>query len=117
MFAALAEPHRRQILDLLREGERPVGQLVAALGLAQPTVSKHLKVLRAAGLVEARVDANRRLYRLRPGPLADVDHWLTPYRRAWAERLDRLDAHLLATADPARPAHPSGASSRPGGSG
>lgn len=94
MFAVLAEPHRRRILDLLLVGERSVGDLVAQLPLAQPTVSKHLKVLRHAGLVTVRSDAQRRLYRLRPEPLRELDEWLAPYRAAWADRLDALEAHL-----------------------
>jgi len=93
MFTVLAEPHRRRILDLLRARERPVGELVTELGLSQPGVSKHLRVLREAGLVEVRVDAQRRLYRLRPEPLAEIDVWLTPYRAAWANRLDALERH------------------------
>jgi DNA-binding transcriptional ArsR family regulator len=93
-FAVLAEPARRQILDLLRDGERSVGQLVSDLQLSQPGVSKHLRVLREAGLVEARVDAQRRLYQLRPEPLAELDAWLAPYRRLWNTRLDALEAHL-----------------------
>ena len=93
-FAALAETRRREILDLLRAGERPVGELVQQLGLAQPTVSKHLKALREAGLVEVRHDAQRRWYRLRPGPLAEVDAWLAPYRRMWESSLDALEQHL-----------------------
>jgi DNA-binding transcriptional ArsR family regulator len=94
VFAVLAEPHRRRILDLLLVGERSVGDLVAELPLAQPTVSKHLKVLRQAGLVTVRSDAQRRLYRLRPEPLRELDDWLAPYRAAWAARLDALEAHL-----------------------
>jgi DNA-binding transcriptional ArsR family regulator len=94
VFAVLAEPHRRRILDLLLVGERSVGDLVAELPLAQPTVSKHLKVLRQAGLVTVRSDAQRRLYRLRPEPLRELDEWLAPYRAAWAARLDALEAHL-----------------------
>ena len=94
MFEVLAEPHRRRILDLLREDERPVGELVDALGLSQPAVSKHLRVLRDAGLVEVRVDAQRRVYRLRPEPLREVDEWLRPYREAWSRRLDDLERHL-----------------------
>jgi DNA-binding transcriptional ArsR family regulator len=90
----LAEPRRREILDLLRSGERPVGDLVDALALSQPAVSKHLKVLREAGLVEVRHDAQRRWYRLRPAPLAEVDAWLEPYRDLWRGRLDALEAHL-----------------------
>jgi DNA-binding transcriptional ArsR family regulator len=93
-FEVLAEPRRREILDLLRSGERPVGDLVDALALSQPAVSKHLKVLREAGLVEVRHDAQRRWYRLRPAPLAEVDAWLEPYRDLWRGRLDALEAHL-----------------------
>jgi DNA-binding transcriptional ArsR family regulator len=93
-FRTLAEPNRVAILDLLREGEQPVGKLVQRLGLSQPTVSKHLRVLKDAGLVEARVDAQRRLYRVRPEPLVELDHWLDPYRRLWEARLDRLEDHL-----------------------
>lgn len=93
-FAVLAEPRRREILDLLRDGERPVGDLVDHLDLSQPAVSKHLRVLRDAGLVEVRADAQRRLYRLRPDPLAELDAWLAPYRRLWARSLDKLEQHL-----------------------
>ena len=93
-YAALAEPHRRQILDLLRAGERSVGDLVARLDLSQPGVSKHLKVLRQAGLVAARVDGKRRVYALRSEPLAEVDAWLEPYRAFWSDRLDALERHL-----------------------
>ena len=93
-FDALAEPTRRQILDLLRETERPVGELVTELRISQPGVSKHLRVLREAGLVEARTDAQRRIYRVRPEPLAEIDSWLQPYRRLWATRLDALEQHL-----------------------
>jgi DNA-binding transcriptional ArsR family regulator len=93
-FMVLAEPHRRRILDLLLHEERPVGDLVADLALSQPAVSKHLRVLREAGLVEVRAVAQRRLYRVRPEPLRDIDDWLAPYRRLWAERLDALQAHL-----------------------
>ena len=94
MFEVLAEPTRRRILDLLVEGDRTVGALVDGLGMTQPAVSKHLRVLRTAGLVEVRADAQRRIYRLRPEPLREVDEWLRPYRRAWADRLDALEAHL-----------------------
>jgi DNA-binding transcriptional ArsR family regulator len=93
-FEVLAEPRRREILDLLRGGERPVGELVEQLALSQPAVSKHLKVLRDAGLVEVRQDAQRRWYRLRPAPLAEIDAWLEPYRDLWRSRLDALEAHL-----------------------
>ena len=93
-FAVLAEPTRRTILDLLRDGERPVGELVDRLRLSQPAVSKHLRVLREAGLVDVRSDAQRRLYRLCPEPLAEVDAWLAPYRRLWTRSLDALEKHL-----------------------
>lgn len=93
-FAALAEPTRRHILDLLRDGERPVGSLVDELGISQPLVSKHLRVLRDAGLVEVRADAQRRMYRVRAEPLVEVDEWLAPYRQMWARSLDRLGRHL-----------------------
>ena len=93
-FSALAEPARRQILDLLRDREQPVGDLVDELHLSQPGVSKHLRVLRDAGLVEVRPDGQRRLYRLRPEPLMEIDEWLAPYRRLWARSLDRLGRHL-----------------------
>jgi DNA-binding transcriptional ArsR family regulator len=93
-FAVLAEPNRRRILDLLRTHERPVSDLVTGLDVSQPAVSKHLRVLREAGLVEARVDAQRRLYRVCPEPLREVDAWLAPYRALWADSLDRLEHHL-----------------------
>jgi DNA-binding transcriptional ArsR family regulator len=93
-FQVLGEPSRRAILDLLREGERPVGELVDHLRLTQPAVSKHLRVLRDAGLVEVRADAQRRLYRVRPEPLAELDDWLEPYRHLWSTHLDRLETHL-----------------------
>jgi DNA-binding transcriptional ArsR family regulator len=93
-FDVLAEPSRRRILDLLRDGERPVGQLVDALALSQPAVSKHLRVLRDAGFVEVRAEAQRRVYRLRTEPLRTVDDWLAPYRRLWSDRLDDLERHL-----------------------
>jgi DNA-binding transcriptional ArsR family regulator len=98
-FEVLAEPNRRRILDLLRGEEQPVGALVTALTLTQPAVSKHLRVLRDAGLVESRVDAQRRLYRVRPEPLQELDSWLDPYRRMWSARLDDLDRHLAANPD------------------
>lgn len=93
-YAALAEPHRRQILDLLRDGERSVGDLVDRLGLSQPGVSKHLRVLREARLVRARAAGKQRLYGLRAKPLAEVDAWLEPYRALWSDRLDALERHL-----------------------
>lgn len=99
MFEVLAEPRRREILDLLRDGERLVGDLVDRLALTQPTVSKHLKVLRGAGLVEVRHDAQRRWYRLRPAPLVEIDEWIAPYRRMWTNSLDALERHLEAMDD------------------
>jgi DNA-binding transcriptional ArsR family regulator len=93
-FEALAQPTRREILDLLREGERSVGELVGRIQLSQPGVSKHLRVLREAGLVRVRVDAQRRLYGIRPEPLSEIDAWLEPYRHLWADRLDALEQHL-----------------------
>src|SRR5690242_17738624 len=93
-FEVLAEPHRRRILDVLRQGERPVSALVDELGQSQPAVSKHLRVLREAGLVQTRVDAQRRLYRLRPQPLGEIDAWLAPYRALWNQSLDMLEQHL-----------------------
>lgn len=93
-FEILAEPNRRHILDLLRDGERPVGDLVAALSMSQPAVSKHLRVLRDAGLVTVRTDAQRRLYRVNPAPLQDIDAWLAPYRALWTHSLDALERHL-----------------------
>lgn len=101
-FAVLAEPNRREILSVLRDGEASVGELVAHLGLSQPGVSKHLRVLREAGMVVARVDRQQRLYRLDVAPLRELDAWLEPYRRHWTANLDRLDAHLERT----RPAGP-----------
>jgi DNA-binding transcriptional ArsR family regulator len=96
VIEVVAEPTRRRILDLLRERERSVGDLTDELGLAQPAVSKHLRVLRDAGLVEVRVDGPRRHYRLQAAPLAELDDWLAPYRRFWADRLDALEERLLA---------------------
>jgi len=93
-FEVLAEPNRRRILDLLREHERPVGELVAGLDLSQPAVSKHLRILREAGMVQGRGEAQRRLYRVQPGPLRAVDEWLAPYRAMWASALDDLERHL-----------------------
>jgi DNA-binding transcriptional ArsR family regulator len=97
-FDVLAEPHRRRILDLLLERPRSVGELVERLGLTQPGTSKHLRVLRDAGLVHVRPDAQRRCYELRPEPLAEIDAWLAPYRRLWSSSLDALERHLDDTA-------------------
>ena len=93
-WQALADPNRRAVLALLLERPRPVGELVEQLGLSQPGTSKHLKVLREAGLVQVRQDANRRVYALDPGPIRELDVWLAPYRRLWNESLDELGRHL-----------------------
>jgi DNA-binding transcriptional ArsR family regulator len=93
-YAAVAEPVRRQILDVLRDGERCVTHLVDDLSISQPSVSKHLAVLRQADLVAVRRDGKRRWYRLRPEPLVEIATWLEPYRRHWEERLDALERHL-----------------------
>jgi DNA-binding transcriptional ArsR family regulator len=93
-FQVLGEPSRQAILDLLRDGERPVGELVDHLHLSQPAVSKHLRVLKEAGMVDVRADAQRRLYRIRPEPLAELDDWLAAYRLLWTTHLDRLEGHL-----------------------
>jgi DNA-binding transcriptional ArsR family regulator len=94
MFDVLAEPTRRRILDRLLDRPRTVGDLVASLEVSQPSVSKHLRVLRDAGVVQARKDAQRRVYELRPEALAEVLAWIEPYRRLWAGRLDALERHL-----------------------
>jgi DNA-binding transcriptional ArsR family regulator len=93
-FAAIADPTRRDILALLRNGEQPAGDLVEALNLPQPNVSKHLKYLREAGLVRMRVDGPRRIYSLDAAPLAEIDEWLTSYRAFWSDKLDALRDHL-----------------------
>jgi DNA-binding transcriptional ArsR family regulator len=93
-FAVLAEPHRRAILSELSSSERSVGELMSQLGLPQPSVSKHLKVLREGGFVESRVEAQRRVYRLNPKPLQEVDEWLEPFRRFWSRHVDALEQHL-----------------------
>ncbi len=93
-FTILAEPSRRAILTLLAASERSVGDLEQQLRLPQPSVSKHLRILREAGFVQARVDAQRRLYRIRPEPFMQVDAWLAPFRRFWAPHLDALERHL-----------------------
>jgi DNA-binding transcriptional ArsR family regulator len=91
---ALAEPHRFQIVELLRDGPRPVGEMVDRLGLRQPQVSKHLRVLSDAGLVDVRVDAQRRIYALRPAPLQELELWIERYRRIWEGNFQRLDGVL-----------------------
>ena len=93
-FAIIAEPNRRAILSLLVSSEQSVGDIERQLRMSQPTVSKHLRVLREAGLVEATVDAQRRLYRLRPEPLQEVDAWLAQFRQFWSARVDALERHL-----------------------
>ena len=93
-FTAIADPVRRDILALLRNGEQPAGALVETLDLPQPNVSKHLKALHKAGLVRIRVDGPRRFYSLDPAPLAELDQWLAPYRAFWSAKLDALGDHL-----------------------
>src|SRR5687767_3311193 len=93
-FAILAEPNRRSILSLLASSERSVGEIERRLRMPQTSVSKHLRVLREAGFVEARVEAQRRVYRLRPEPLMEVDAWLAPFRRFWTAHIDALERHL-----------------------
>ncbi|MBW4053406.1 MAG: helix-turn-helix transcriptional regulator [Proteobacteria bacterium] len=99
-FTVLAEPSRRAILTLLAGGERSVGELESALNLSQPSVSKHLRVLRNAGFVEATIDAQRRVYRIRPAPLQEVDAWMAPFRRYWSAHVDALERHLDRIATP-----------------
>jgi DNA-binding transcriptional ArsR family regulator len=99
-WSVLADPRRREVLELLRAHPRTVNELTAALGLTQPGTSKHLRVLRDAGLVRVRADAQRRFYELDPGPLAELDGWLAPYRRFWDHHLDALGRHLDAATDP-----------------
>ena len=93
-FAIIAEPNRRAILSLLVSSQQSVGEIERRLRMPQPTVSKHLRVLRDAGFVESTVDAQRRLYRLKPEPLQEVDDWLDQFRRFWSERVDALERHL-----------------------
>lgn len=94
LFDMLADPGRRQILDLLRARDRAAGEIVAAMRISQPGVSKQLKLLRKAGLVDVRGDGQRRIYSLRPEPFAELDRWLEPYRAFWSGKLDALGAHL-----------------------
>jgi DNA-binding transcriptional ArsR family regulator len=93
-FEVIAEPARREILDLLIDGARPVGEIVSATGRSQPNTSRHLRILREAGLVESRPDGQRRLYELRPEKLTELERWLVPYRRLWRGSLDALERHL-----------------------
>jgi DNA-binding transcriptional ArsR family regulator len=97
-WSALADPTRRALLDLLRQRPRSVNELVDALAMSQPSASKHLRVLRGAGLVQVRRDAQRRIYAVAPEPLSGIDTWLAPYRELWNARLDALGRHLDATA-------------------
>jgi DNA-binding transcriptional ArsR family regulator len=94
VFDIIAEPNRRAILTLLVASEQSVGEIERRLRMPQPSVSKHLRVLREAGFVESTVDAQRRLYRLKPGPLQEVDAWLAPFRRFWSAHVDALERHL-----------------------
>ncbi len=103
VFEIIAEPNRRAILSLLVSSQQSVGEIERHLGMPQPTVSKHLRVLREAGFVEATVDAQRRLYRLKPEPLQEIDEWLAPFRRFWSVHLDALERHLDRM-EPAAPA-------------
>ena len=103
VFEIIAEPNRRAILGLLVSSQQSVGQIERRLGLSQPTVSKHLRVLREAGFVESMVNAQRRLYRLRPEPLREVDNWLAPFRRFWSPHLDALERHLDRMNPPSQP--------------
>ena len=98
-FAIVAEPNRRAILSLLLSSERSVGEIERKLRLSQPSVSKHLRVLREAGFVESRVEAQQRVYRLRPEPLMELDEWLEPFRRFWSKHVDALERHLDRTAE------------------
>ena len=101
VFEIIAEPNRRAILSLLVASEQSVGEIERQLRMTQPTVSKHLRVLRDAGFVEATVDAQRRLYRLRPEPLQELDEWLEPFRRFWSAHIDALERHLDRMDEPA----------------
>lgn len=102
-FGIIAEPNRRAILSLLASSEQSVSEIEQRLRMPQPSVSKHLKVLRDAGFVEARVDAQRRVYRIRPEPLQDVDAWLAPFRRFWSGHVDKLERHLDRRTEPVPP--------------
>ncbi|HEY7639608.1 MAG TPA: metalloregulator ArsR/SmtB family transcription factor [Steroidobacteraceae bacterium] len=105
-FSIIAEPNRRAILSLLAAAEQSVGDIEEHLRMPQPSVSKHLRVLREAGFVESRVDAQRRLYRIKPEPLMEIDAWLEPFRRYWSERVDALERHLDRMNPPPRSSAP-----------
>lgn len=105
-FAIIAEPNRRTILNLLAASERSVGEIERRLRMPQTSVSKHLRVLREAGFVESRVEAQRRVYRLRPEPLKEVDAWLTPFREFWTAHVDKLERHLDRMAKPPKTSKP-----------
>jgi DNA-binding transcriptional ArsR family regulator len=102
-FAIVAEPNRRAILSFLLSSERSVGEIERELGLPQPSVSKHLRVLRDAGFVASRIEAQRRVYQLRPEPLMELDAWLVPFRRFWSKHLDALELHLDRMDEPSSP--------------
>jgi DNA-binding transcriptional ArsR family regulator len=105
-FAIVAEPNRRAILSFLLSSERSVGEIERELGLPQPSVSKHLRVLRDAGLVQSRIEAQRRVYQLKPEPLMELDEWLSPFRRFWSKHVDALERHLDRMAEqPESPPH------------
>lgn len=110
IFEGLAEPHRRQIVELLRIRERSVGEIVEAMGISQPAVSKHLRILKEAGLVDVQPDAQKRIYRLRLEPLIELDAWLASYRSLWEARLDRLEAYLRKLQDEQASTQSAGAS-------
>src|SRR3954453_23069109 len=99
-FAIVAEPNRRAILSMLLSSERSVGEIERQLRLSQPSVSKHLRLMREAGFVESRIEGRRRLYRLRPQPLMELDAWLVPFRRFWSRHVDALERHLNKMDDP-----------------
>jgi DNA-binding transcriptional ArsR family regulator len=105
-FAIVAEPNRRAILGLLLSSERTVGEIERKLRMSQPSVSKHLRVLREAGFVESRTEAQQRVYRLRPEPLMELDEWLEPFRRLWSKHVDALERHLDRMDDAAEPVTP-----------
>ena len=112
LFAIIAEPNRRAILSLLIASEQSVGEIERELGMPQPAVSKHLRILREAGFVESTVDAQRRVYRLRPEPLMELEVWLAPFRRFWSSHFDALERHLDRI-DPPKAAKPAKSARRP----